>query len=210
MLKSRFQEITSRSIDDIVARVAMEYYNSKRPPRTRIGADSAKTKIQFLLSQTSIGYSSINPTEFVLYFMTDPYILRNSSGEHFYFEKGIKIGRNLKLSEDNLFFTGVPKILRDAHYNHPFVFSSNEICYANDDRWRNSGLFWNSAYSLRDSRTYRLIAYWLNEANEVLKRGYFGGVTPVHSLERKQFSAEFLEPAKAYYKGVPIFNAVKS
>ncbi|MBU0629179.1 MAG: hypothetical protein KKC75_08380 [Nanoarchaeota archaeon] len=193
------------SIEDIVFRVAVQYENLHRSGK--LDAASASTaKREWIMSKTPVSYLKKNPGEVVIYLAVAPYIFKRN-GDHYFFDC-VPIGREFHLNGSQISFSGKPKIYKIEHYNHPFVLDGNEICDSNDDRWSNPPLNiqWGLGYDINQRETIRKIANWLKEGRKLLQNGYFGVVSPRHSLNRENFSSEYISVDEAVRKGVRIIE----
>ena len=195
------------TIDEIVFKVALEYENLYRGPRSKLNTGNiSSTKRDAIVAKSGIGYQKRSSSDYVIYIILESYILKKH-GDHYMFG-GIPLGRNFQLKGNIITFTGAPKILKKDTYNHPFVHDSNEICYNGGSRWRRTDIDidWNQGYDANQKSTIHKIAKWLEQGKLSLQKGYFGSVTPVSSLGRGSFSSEYKTPVEAVRCGVKIIE----
>lgn len=207
MQKSSFDSLFCPSIDDLVFTIALEYSNLYKGENSRLKAINftSSTKRNAVIAKTGIGYVKRSDKEVTIYLVVDNYIMR-ARGEHYQFD-GIPIGRNFMIREHFIAFTGPPRVLMKQHYNHPFVYKDNEICYrAVSERWKRLDIKWNHWYNATDENTQFKIAKWLEQGKLALQRGYFGGVSPVHELDAGNFKSEYRTTSEAIRTGLNIIE----
>ena len=210
MLKS----LLSPSIDEVVSRVAVEYENLDRSITSKLNPQTVSpVKKQGIAARKGIGFHKENEHEVIIYLVLNPYIIK--LGEEYYFFDGIPLGRDFLLKNGSIAFKGPPRVLRMKHYNHPFVFSDNGICFGDSEtytRWimrTDLDIHWMRWYPTTSKCTIKKIAKWLEEGRFVMQEGYFGDWTKVHNLDRHNFPSEYRTARDALSSGVEIYEPSK-
>lgn len=210
MRKSSFDSLFCQNIDDLVFRIALEYENFSRGETSKLKIANlvSHAKRNAIIAKTGISCVKRSDDELVIYLVVNHYILK-AMGEYYQFE-GMPIGRNFGLNGHLVAFTGPPQVLMKQHYNHPFVYSDNEICYRKESkRWERLGIRWNYWYDTTDETTPFKIAKWLEQGRLSLQRGYFGDVSPVHELGTENFRSEYRAPNEAIKSGLRIVESIR-
>lgn len=162
---SSFRSLFLPHIDDIVFRVALEYENLYKGQDSKLDVRKfSPIKRNAILAKNGIGYLKRDSSEYVIYLL----IIRQSTPSNG--DGGVMAGRNFRLKEGRIAFTGPPMRLQYKHYKTPSVYSSEEVCYRSDGRWERIGIRWNYWYDITDETTPFKIAKWLEQGKLIIRQ----------------------------------------
>lgn len=125
---------------------------------------------QFQLKHGSIGFEKRDGENYLIFLELNPYVMKRS-GNYYAFDR-VKLGTELRINSKTLEIKSPCTVLQDKRYNHPFVYSTNTICYHTNDRWKEHGIKFNHKYQINDQTLPRKLALLLVEANKSMTLGY--------------------------------------
>lgn len=131
---------------------------------------------------------------FLVQTQTEPYAMHINEVQYIF--PKINTGFRIKYTGSEGIIAGKPTLLGEI-YAHPFVYSSNEICFDEELRWKQQNISFkkrelDSSYDL--ATFAKDVAYVASESIRTLRQGYAKNVIPVNELE--SFSSNIITSEK--------------
>lgn len=81
----------------------------------------------------------------------------------------------------------------DPDYKHPFLYSNTKLCFGNERRWKDNDIHFRFVQKYQTSEYIQMIKRTFRETENLLKNGYYGEVSPVYTLNRREFNEEVID-----------------
>jgi len=148
-----------------------------------------------------LGVSSANSEGFYwLKTHIDDFIIQKD--ERYYHFHRTDIGTPLSIQEGTVAIQNPARVIDDEHYEHPFVFSDNRICYGSMSWVDEHGVRFKERNPIQDmAQISRMMATTLRVGKRVLERGYSissENINPVHQLSEFPYIAKTRFWARRY------------
>ena len=92
------------------------------------------------------------------------------------------VGMDIRWSGNQVRFSE-PSICSAAHYHHPFVFASNNICFNGNDRWHRLGIHFEVPQDISQDSVRQCVEALL-QARRTIMHGWIGSPVPVNYFEQ--------------------------
>lgn len=131
----------------------------------------------------NLNLKKIGQNKYEISVSVQPYIIQRKN--KFYFFKATKVGTTITAKENCIFIESRPHIISERKYQHPFVFSNNDICYG-EFNWNDQiGINFTDDYNISNRKDIaRRVSNMLKKGKNTLERGYVTEkVSPILKIE---------------------------